>query len=157
MHYYQISDRSLEASLFNRISSLPSHQHTALFPKHRLILICVWRLWQINIFAFGIFILTTIGFFMSVCHSVLKEQIFYQCMGFVTCFENFSKFIDKTQVSLKSCNNNGNFLADRCAVVIHFSWFLLTMRNNSARNVEEPKNPFRVQLFLKNFACCEII
>jgi hypothetical protein len=58
------------------------------------------------------FIQKNIVFIMSLCPpSVLNEQIGSQCKGVSlhVLIENFSKFIEKTQVSLKSDKNNGTF------------------------------------------------
>jgi hypothetical protein len=75
---------------------------------------------QVFVCTFVKFIQTNIGLVMSVCPSVLKEQIGNQMYGFHYIIYYLWKYIDKIQVSLKAVKNNGKFLEDRCTVIIIF-------------------------------------
>ena len=82
-----LSGRSLEASLFSKISSFRSLQYATLVSGKRLILICVWRLCT-NKFIFVWNIYTNDYWLCRVClsvcpPSVLKEKIGSKWMCFL--------------------------------------------------------------------------
>jgi hypothetical protein len=93
-----------------------------------------------SVFAFTKLRKATISIVVSVCLSILTEQL----RSYLTDFRKtwyFSIFRkSEIQVSLQSNNNNGTLHEDLCTFVIISRWILLRMRNVSDKSCRENQN-----------------